>query len=143
MPAATSVSLALSLIFGLVQLVAGLGVARWVTLAGRWRKANQFVLLLLALWFACSGLAELCVSGMETLRQIARWPSAAAFTLWRGRADAALLAATVVLVAALPMYVGISYASRRRRRAGAGRKDQSPGAHERDTSHGEFPAGGD
>jgi hypothetical protein len=141
MAAASPVSLALSLVFGLAQLVVGIGVARWATLDRRWRKANLFVLLLLALWFACSGIAELFVSGMETLRLIVRWPPAAAFALWRGRTDAALFAATVVLLAALPVYAGASYLSRRG--CGSGPRAPTPDTHERDTSDGGFPAGGD
>jgi hypothetical protein len=134
------VSLVLSLAFGVGQVIVGLGVARWVLLARRWRKASLFVLLLLALWFVCSGIAELFVSGMETLRLITRWPALAAFTLWRGRADAALLAATVVLLAALLAHAAVSLVSRRRRPAGP--SVPGPGSRESDASNGRFPAGG-
>ena len=71
---------------------------------GLWRRAGLFVLLLIALWFVCSGLAELLVSGMEAARRLWGAPSAATFALWRGRVDAALLSATVVLLLALLVY---------------------------------------
>lgn len=62
------------------------------------------MLLLIALWFVCSGLAELLVSGMEAARRLWGTPDAATFALWRGRADAALLWATILLVLALLTY---------------------------------------
>lgn len=61
----------------------------------------MFVLLLIALWFVCSGLAELLVSGMEASRRLWGAPGTATFALWRGRADAALLSATILLALAL------------------------------------------
>lgn len=64
----------------------------------------MFVLLLIALWFVCSGLAELLVSGMEASHRLWGTPSVATFALWRGRADAALLWATTLLVLALLVY---------------------------------------
>lgn len=62
------------------------------------------MLLLVALWFICSGLAELLVSGMEASRRLNGTPGAATFALWRSRADAALLWATIILVLALLVY---------------------------------------
>ncbi|MGZ3581807.1 MAG: hypothetical protein ACXWQR_07270 [Ktedonobacterales bacterium] len=62
------------------------------------------MLLLIALWFICSGLAELLVSGMEASRRLWGTPDAATFALWRGRADAALLWATIILALALIAY---------------------------------------
>ncbi len=64
----------------------------------------MFVLLLIALWFVCSGLAELLVSGMEAAHRLWGTPHAATFALWRGRADTALLWATILLVLALLLY---------------------------------------
>lgn len=64
----------------------------------------MFVLLLIALWFVCSGLAELLVSGMEASHRLWGTLSVATFALWRGRADAALLWATILLVLALLVY---------------------------------------
>ncbi len=48
-------------------------------------------------WFACSGAAELLVSGMESMRLLLGWPSLHAFVVWRARADSALLVATLTL----------------------------------------------
>ena len=62
------------------------------------------MLLLIALWFVCSGLAELLVSGMEASRRLWGTPGAATFALWRARADAALLWATIILALALVAY---------------------------------------
>lgn len=62
------------------------------------------MLLLIALWFVCSGLAELLVSGMEASRLLWGTPDASTFALWRGRADAALLWATILLALALVAY---------------------------------------
>lgn len=77
------------------------GVVAWRLLTGaKWRQTSLFLLLLLALWFVVSGLTELFVSGMEVARDIRGTPSAAAFTLWRGRADAALIGVSIMLVAA-------------------------------------------
>jgi hypothetical protein len=71
---------------------------------GRWRAARSYFLLLIAAWFVCSGVAELIVSGMETWRLLWGAPSAASFALWRGRADAALGVATVLLLLCLIAY---------------------------------------
>jgi hypothetical protein len=114
MATASPLSLALSLVFGLGQFAAGIGVTRWTLVALRWRRANYFVLLLIALWFACSGLAELFVSGMEALHQSAGWPTAAAFALWRGRADTALFTATLILSLSLLVYLAARFAVTRR-----------------------------
>jgi hypothetical protein len=122
MATASSLSLVLSLVFGIGQLVVGVGVTRWVLAARRWRRPNLFVLLLLALWFACSGAAELFVSGMESLHVLTSWPQVASFTLWRARADAALLAVTVALVVALIAYPAAQVMARRR-----GPHDAGPG----------------
>ena len=97
--------------FGAGQVVVG-GVVAYRLLAGaKWRQTNLFLLVLLALWFVASGLTELFVSGMETARDIRDTPSAAVFTLWRGRADAALVGVSIVLVATFL----IAFATRRLR----------------------------
>jgi hypothetical protein len=114
MATASPLSLALSLVFGLGQLAAGIGVTRWTLVARRWRRASYFVLLLIALWFVCSGLAELFVSGTEALHQSAGWPTAAASALWRRRADTALLAATIILTLSLLVYLAARFAATRR-----------------------------
>jgi hypothetical protein len=63
------------------------------------------VLLLIAYWFICSGIAELFVSGMEFAHQVSGQPPGQAVDMWRGRADAALLLVTLALMAALPVYL--------------------------------------
>jgi hypothetical protein len=97
-------SLILSLIFGAAQLVLGAVVVARLLRGGRWRAAARFALLLICLWFVCSGLAELLVSGMEAMQRISGHPSAPAFALWRGRIDAGLLIATAALFVALCLY---------------------------------------
>lgn len=103
-PTSSSVSLALSLLFGLAQLGIG-GAFMWYLLRrGRWRPVRGYVLLLIAAWFVCSGAAELVVSGMETAHRLWGAPSLATFALWRGRADLALLVASGLLVLCLIAY---------------------------------------
>jgi hypothetical protein len=96
--------LILSLIFGAAQLTLGAVVAARLLRGGRWRVTAQFALLLISLWFVCSGLAELLVSGMEAMQRIVGHPSPVAFTLWRGRIDAGLLIATAALCVALCLF---------------------------------------
>lgn len=98
MPTFVSISLFLSLVFAIGQIVVGAGVACWLLLRQRWRKANLFILFLLSIWFVCSGVTELFVSGMEASHDLRGMPTSAIFALWRGRADSFLLVATVVLV---------------------------------------------
>ena len=75
-----------------------------IVLRRGWREARTFVLLLIAAWFVCSGLAELAVSGGETIRLVWGAPSATALAALKARADAALLAATLVLLVCLLAY---------------------------------------
>lgn len=92
----SSVNLALSLLFGLGQIVVGfLLVSR-----GRrqWRRAGVFVMMLAGAWFVCSGTIEIFVSGMETLQRVGGVPDRSTFIVWRGRADTALAMATGALV---------------------------------------------
>jgi hypothetical protein len=108
----------LSLLFALAQIVAGVFVARRIFFRRLWRKPGPFVLLLIALWFVCSGIAELFVSGMEAVRRLHSGPDAATFNLWRGRADTLLLAATILLFAALLAFPLARRATGWRRKAG-------------------------
>jgi hypothetical protein len=85
-------------------VVGGLLVAHGAR-ARRWRRAGVFVAMLAGAWFVWSGATELFVSGMEVAQHLARAPSPAAFTLWRGRADALLLLVTIALT-----LVGLGYA---------------------------------
>ena len=87
--------------FAIVQIGVGGVAAQRILARGLWRRAGMFVLLLIALWFVCSGLTEVVVSGMEASRRLWGTPGAATFALWRGRADAALLSATILLALAL------------------------------------------
>lgn len=88
----STVNLVLSLVFGVGQIVVGsLLVAHG---RNRWRRAGVFVLMLAGAWFVCSGIIELFVSGMESLQHLSGMPGRATFSLWRGRADTALVVAT-------------------------------------------------
>jgi hypothetical protein len=102
---ATNLSLVISLLFGIGQVAGGGAVVWWLLAHRRAGEPRTFVLLLLASWFMCSGIAELFVSGMEFARQVSGQPSVHAFETWRGRANAALLLVTLVLAAALPVYL--------------------------------------
>src|SRR5690348_2208942 len=91
------INLALSLLFGIGQIVVGVFLV--VHGRNRWRRVGVFLLMLVGAWFVCSGIIELFVSGMESLQHIFGVPGHDAFTLWRGRADTALAIATGVIVA--------------------------------------------
>lgn len=96
MPSFSSVNLALSLLFGVGQVVAGsLLVAHG---RKRWRRAGVFLLMLAGAWFVCSGAIELFVSGMESMQRISGTPDRATFSLWRGRADTVLAVATGLIL---------------------------------------------
>jgi hypothetical protein len=91
-----SANLVLSLLFAMGQIVVGGLLATHGS--RRWRRTGDFVLMLVGVWFVCSGVIELFVSGMETFQRLSGVPDQATFTLWRGRADGALAAATGVLL---------------------------------------------
>lgn len=96
MQSVSPINLALSLLFGVGQIVVG---ALFVTHGrSRWRRAGVFLLMLVGAWFVCSGVIELFVSGMESVQRLSGVPDHAAFSLWRGRADTALAVATVALL---------------------------------------------
>lgn len=92
----SSVNLALSLLFGVGQIVVGVLLVRhgWT----RWRRGGVFVMMLAGAWFVCSGVIELFVSGMEALQRISGVPDHSTFSLWRGRADRTLAVATGALL---------------------------------------------
>lgn len=92
------INLVLSLIFGVGQILAGAVVARRILAGAAWRRPSALLLLAVSCWFVASGACELFVSGMEASRTLGGVPSAAAFGLWRARADDALLGVTVALL---------------------------------------------
>lgn len=100
MPPTSNLSLGLSLLFGFGQVVVGGGLAFHGMRRGRWRRIGVFVSVLVGGWFVCSGLTELFVSGMEAAYLLGGAPGPVTFALWRGRADGALLVASVLLALA-------------------------------------------
>ena len=88
----SAINLALSLLFGVGQIIVGGALV----LHGRrqWRRAGDFLLMLVGAWVTCSGIIELFVSGMESLQRLSGVPDSATFILWRGRADGMLALAT-------------------------------------------------
>ncbi len=107
---ASSISLALSLLFGVGQVLVGGGLVWHGARRGRWRQPGMFVAMLVGAWFFCSGVVELFVSGMEALQRLTGTPSVATFALWRSRADLALLVWTIGLA-----ILGVAYLVANRR----------------------------
>ncbi|HEY1391174.1 MAG TPA: hypothetical protein VGF38_21740 [Ktedonobacterales bacterium] len=99
------INLALSLLFGVGQIVVGAILV--VHGRNRWRRVGVFLLMLVGTWFVCSGIIELFVSGMESLQRIVGAPDNATFTLWRGHADTGLAVATGIIVV-FGLLVGVS-----------------------------------
>lgn len=95
-----------SLIFGAGQVIAGVFLLVHGAREQRWQRLGVVVAMLAGAWFLTSGLAELLVSGMEVAQRLGHGPSAAAFSLWRGRADTLLLVVTLALAA-----LGLVYAA--------------------------------
>jgi hypothetical protein len=96
----STIGLALSLLFGVGQVVVGGGLMWHGGTRGRWRRFGVFVAMIIGAWLFCSGLVELFVSGMESLQHLSGRPDATTFVLWRSRADIVLLVWTVVLAVA-------------------------------------------
>jgi hypothetical protein len=102
---ALPINLILSLIFGAGQVAVGGLFARHCLRQGIWADARRFLLLLVSLWFICSGFLELFVSGMETAERLGgRFPTPA-FELWRARADTLLLLVSLALLVSLLAYL--------------------------------------
>lgn len=100
----STISLMLSLLFGVGQVLVGGGLVWHGGTRGRWRRVGVFVAMLVGAWFFCSGLVELFVSGMESLQHVSGSPDAATFATWRSRADMVLLIWTIGLAV-----VGLTY----------------------------------
>ncbi|HEX6818280.1 MAG TPA: hypothetical protein VF120_07895 [Ktedonobacterales bacterium] len=96
-----SINLAFSLLFGCAQLVIGLLFVYRIVARGMWRSPKWFLLLIIAAWFAMSGVIELFVSGMEVSHSATGHPSVRGFAEWRGRADTTLAIYSCVLLVAL------------------------------------------
>jgi hypothetical protein len=99
------INLMLSLIFAVGQIAIGGLVARHSLGQGIWAETRRFLLLLVSLWFMCSGLLELFVSGMETAERLSGSFPTPAFDLWRARADTLLLLVSFALLASLLAYL--------------------------------------
>ena len=96
-----SINLAFSLLFGCAQLAIGPLFVYRIFIRGIWRSPKWFLLLIIAAWFAMSGVVELFVSGMEVFHSATGHPSARGFATWRGRADTTLAVYSCVLLVAL------------------------------------------
>lgn len=100
----SSLNLAISLLFGVGQIAVGVALALRGLRHGSWRRAMLFTVALLGLWLACSGIAELIVSGFEVMSRA--WGAApAAIVAVRRAADGGLLVVSLALVAAFPLYL--------------------------------------
>jgi ABC-type enterobactin transport system permease subunit len=111
----STISLALSLLFGVGQVLVGGGFAWYGATRQRWRRPRVFVVALVGAWFFCSGLVELFVSGMESLQHLSGSPDAATFATWRSRADMVLLIWTIGLAIAGLAYLAVNWQNHSRR----------------------------
>ena len=99
------INLALSLVFGLGQIVVGGWLAVYPLARQRYLQWRQGLMMFVGLWFVVSGVVELVVSGMETSQRLTGAPGAVAFALWRGRADTALFVASALLACGVLAYL--------------------------------------
>jgi hypothetical protein len=95
------------LIFGAGQVVGGGIVACSSLRRGIWGHARAFLLVVVSLWFICSGFLELLVSGLEFARRLGSSLSLDTLDLWRARADNLLLWASILLLSCLLAYLVI------------------------------------
>lgn len=108
------INLILSLIFGVGQLVIGVGLVVYSVRGGRWRRWRIMLAALIGAWLAVSGAMELFVSGMESSERLTGAPGAVFFALWRDRADTLLFSVTALL-ALLGVVYALSGVWRRKR----------------------------
>jgi hypothetical protein len=92
------------LIFGAGQVVGGGIVARSSFHRGIWKHARAFLLVVVSLWFICSGFLELLISGLEFARRLGSGLSVDTFDLWRARADNLLVWISILLLSCLLAY---------------------------------------
>ena len=86
------------------QVVCGAIVARHSLRQGIWGQARHFFILLVSVWFMCSGCLELLVSGLETATRLGASVSIVTVDLWRARADTALAVVSLLLLLSLLVY---------------------------------------
>lgn len=102
--AAPPAALAISLLFGVGQLAVGALLVGRGLRDGRWRRLRGYVVMLLGVWLACSGLVELYVSALALASLGWGLPTPRDLDRWRQRADAILLGATGLLALLLLLY---------------------------------------
>jgi len=107
-------NLLLSLLFGLGQIAVGAWLARYALTGERRGQLRVALLAFVGLWFLVSGVIEVFVSGMESSQRLTGAPTAAAFALWRARADGALFIASACLALCAIGYALALLALRRR-----------------------------
>ena len=91
-------NLYLSLAFGAGQVIIGVAMALFVTRKRRWRQITFALLAFIGIWFACSGITELIVSGAEVLARTSHTLSSASASHLRAQADQAFLIASLILL---------------------------------------------
>jgi hypothetical protein len=97
-------SLFISLAFGLGQCGIGAFMARRGAQRGGWRSFRGLLLALLGAALALSGVAELAVSGAETLGALSGAPSAAQVRQIRELVDSLLAGGLVAVALTLALY---------------------------------------
>jgi hypothetical protein len=85
-------------------VVGGGIVARSSFRQGIWGHTRAFLLVLVSLWFICSGFLELLVSGLEFARRLGSSLSVETLNLWRARADSLLVYVSILLLSCLLTY---------------------------------------
>lgn len=99
-----TLSLTISLVFGVGQCVVGAALLIRAVRAHNWRRPSLFVSGILGAWAICSGIAELIVSGLTAFSLASGSTAPSALSAVRHAADMALLVASGVLVLPLLLY---------------------------------------